>query len=181
MKPKVDKSSYIDPAAAVIGNVKIERNCGVFPNVVIRADQNMIEIKEGSNIQDGSVIHTDEIHKVKIGKNVSIGHAAVVHGATIEENCIIGMNSTVLNGAKIGKGSIIGANAIVTEDKEIPENSLVIGIPGKVVKNDKKYSEMGKKNAEKYQKLSQEYKNGKYFRLWKIKKFFYDFLSFSRV
>lgn len=162
MKPEIHESAYIDPSAVIIGNVKIEKNCGVFPNVVIRADQNLIEIKEGSNVQDGSVIHTDEIHKVKIGKNVSIGHAAVVHGAIIEEGCIIGMNSTVLNGAKIGKGSVIGANAIVTENKEILENSLVIGVPGKAVKTDKKFLEMGIKNAEKYKKLTMEYKNGKH-------------------
>ncbi len=162
MEPKIDNSAYIDSSAIIIGNVKIGKNCGIFPHTVIRGDQNLIEIKDGSNVQDGCVIHTDEIHEVKIGKNVSLGHAAVVHGATIEDECIIGMNSTVLNGAKIGKGSIIGANAIVTENKEIPENSLVIGVPGKVVKNDEKFREMGKKNAEKYQKLSSEHKNNKH-------------------
>lgn len=162
MKPEINDSAYIDTSAVIIGNVKIGKNCGVYPNTVIRGDENSVEIDEGSNVQDCCVIHVDEINKTKIGKNVSLGHAAVVHGATIEDECIIGMNSTVLNGAKIGKGSIIGANAIVTENKEIPENSLVIGVPGKVVKNSEKFREMGKKNSEKYKKLSLEHKNNKH-------------------
>lgn len=164
MKPTIDESAYIDKTAVIIGNVKIGKNCGVYPNAVIRGDQNRIEIDDGSNIQDGAVIHLDTLHEVKIGKNVSIGHAAVVHGATIEDDCIIGINSTILNGAKIGKGSIIGANSIVTENIEIPEYSLVIGVPGKVVKNDKKFQIFAKKNSETYQKLSMEYKSNKFHR-----------------
>ena len=162
MKPEIDKSSFIDKTAVIIGNVKIGKNCGVYPNAVIRGDQNLIEIEDGSNIQDCCVVHCDKYHNVKIGKNVSIGHCVMIHGAIIEDNCLIGIHSTILNGAKIGKGSIIGANSLVTENKEIPPNSLVIGIPGKIVKQDEKFGEMCLKNAETYKKLSQNHKNGKY-------------------
>ncbi len=162
MKPDIDNSSFIDKSATIIGNVKIGKNCGVFPNAVIRGDQNNIEIEDGSNIQDCCVIHCDKSHNVKIGKNVSIGHCAMIHGAVIEDNCLIGIHSTILNGAKIGKGSIIGACSLVTENKEIPPYSLVIGIPGKIIKQDEKFEERCLKNAETYKKLSQKHKKGEY-------------------
>jgi len=162
MNPDIHESSFISKTAVIIGNVKIKKNCGVFPNAVIRGDQNLIEIDEGSNIQDCAVIHVNSTYKVKIGKKVSIGHSAVIHGATIEDNVIVGMNATVMNGVKIGKGSIIGANALVTENKEIPPNSLVIGVPAKIAKQDEKFEDICIKNAEVYKKLSKEHKNKKY-------------------
>lgn len=158
MKPEIDNTSFIEKSATIIGNVKIGKNCGVYPNAVIRGDQNLIEIDDGSNIQDCCVIHCDKYHKVKIGKNVSIGHCAMIHGAIIDDNCLIGIHSTILNGAKIGKGSIIGACSLVTENKEIPPYSLVIGIPGKIIKQDEKFEEICLKNAETYKKLSQKHK-----------------------
>ena len=108
------------------------------------------------------MLHTDKEHKVTIGKNVSIGHAAIVHGATIEDNCLIGINATILNGVIIRKGSIIGANALVKTEMEIPENSMVLGIPGKVIKQDKKFLEMAKKNAETYKRIAKEHLEGKH-------------------
>lgn len=162
IKPKIHSSSFIDETAVIIGDVKIGKNCGVFPYAVIRGDQNSIEIGDGSNIQDCCVIHVDKEHKTKIGKNVSVGHAAIIHGATIGDDCIIGINSVILNGAKIGSGSIVGAGAVVTADTEVPEDSLVIGIPAKVVKQDKKFREQARKNAEIYRELSKDYKNKKY-------------------
>lgn len=162
MKPEVDESSYVDKTAVIIGNVKIGKNCGIFPGAVIRGDENSIIIDDGSNIQDCCVIHVDKDHKTYIGKNVSLGHAAMVHGATIEDNCIIGIHATVLNGARIGKGSIIGANALVTSNMVVPENSLVLGVPGKVVKQDETFQKQAKKNAEVYQRLSQRYRNKEY-------------------
>ncbi|MEF8879412.1 MAG: gamma carbonic anhydrase family protein [Candidatus Thermoplasmatota archaeon] len=166
MKPDIHKSSYVDDTAVIIGNVKIGKKCGIYPNTVIRGDQNLIEIQEGSNIQDGCVLHTNQKHKVKIGKNVSLGHACIVHGANIEENCIIGMNATILNGAKIRKGTIVGANAVVTENMETPENSLLVGVPAKVIKeNEEKFRKQAYENALKYQKLSKEYKEGKHKRI----------------
>jgi len=162
MKPEIHESSFIAKTAVIIGDVKIGKNCGVFPFAVIRGDQNTIRIDEGSNVQDCCVIHVNQEFKVNIGKNVSIGHGAVIHGATIEDNVIIGMNATIMNGCKIGNGSIIGAHALVTEKKEIPENSLVIGVPGKIIKQDEKFKEMACLNAETYQKISKNHKLGKY-------------------
>ena len=160
--PKIHKSSYIAPDATIIGNVTIGENCGVFSNAVIRGDENSIVIGDGSNIQDCCVIHTDAEHQVKIGKNVTIGHAAMIHGATILDDCLIGIHATVLNGAKIGSGSIIGACALVTEDMVVPEHSLILGVPGKIIKQDPQFVDMIRKNAEIYQKLSQKHKQGTY-------------------
>jgi carbonic anhydrase/acetyltransferase-like protein (isoleucine patch superfamily) len=157
MKPEIHKSTFVSDRSVIIGNVKIGKKCGIFPNAVIRGDQNLIEIGDGSNVQDCCVIHCDEDHSVKIGKNVSIGHCAMVHGATINDDCLIGIHATVLNGANIGRGSIIGANALVKENTSIPENSLVIGIPGKVINNDKKYREIAQKNAETYRNISKSH------------------------
>jgi len=165
MRPEIHKSAHIDKKSVIIGNVKIGKNCGVFPGAVIRGDQSKIDIQDGANIQDNCVIHCDEEHPVKIGKNVTIGHCAMVHGAVIEDNCLIGINSTILNGAKIGKGSIIGANALVKSDMVVPENSLVLGVPGKVVKQDKKFEKSAINNADIYKRLSKNHKEGKYERL----------------
>jgi len=162
MKPEIHRSAFIHKTAAIIGNVKIGKNCGVFPNAVIRGDRNSISIDDGSNVQDCSVIHTDKEHTVEIGKNVSIGHCAMVHGCTIKDDCLIGINATILNGAIIGKGSIIGANALVTEGKKIPENSLVIGVPGKVIKQDESYRREAVENADRYKRISKDHKEGKY-------------------
>jgi len=162
MKLEIDKSSYVAKTAVIIGDVVIGKNCGIFPNAVIRGDQNTIEIGDGSNVQDCCVIHTDREHKVKIGKNVSLGHGAIVHGAIIEDDCLIGMNTTILNGSKIGQGSVIGANALVKNNMDVPENSLVLGIPGKIIKQDEKFRETARLNAEVYQKLSKEYLRGKH-------------------
>jgi carbonic anhydrase/acetyltransferase-like protein (isoleucine patch superfamily) len=159
---KIHKSSFIAPNAVIIGNVTIGENCGIFPNAVIRGDENSIVIGDGSNIQDCCVIHTDAEHQVKIGKNVTIGHAAMIHGATILDDCLIGIHATVLNGAKIGSGSIIGACALVTEDMVVPEHSLILGVPGKIIKQDPQFVDMIRKNAEIYQKLSQKHKQGTY-------------------
>ena len=162
MKPKIHPSSYVAKSAIIIGKVTIGKNCGVFPNAVIRGDENTIKIDDGSNVQDCCVIHCDQEHSVKIGRNVSIGHGAIIHGATIEDNCLIGINATILNGAKIRKGSVIGANAVVTADMEVPENSLVLGVPGKVVKQDKKFVEMALFNAENYQRIAKEHLDRKH-------------------
>ena len=162
MKPEIDKSSYVAKTAVIIGDVIIGKNCGIFPNAVIRGDQNTIKIEDGSNVQDCCVIHTDKEHEVKIGKNVSIGHGAIVHGAIIEGNCLIGMNVTILNGAKLGRGSVIGANALVKNNMDVPENSLVLGIPGRIIKQDEKFRETARLNAETYQKISKEHLEGKH-------------------
>ena len=162
MRPEIHNSSFVANTAVIIGDVKIGKNCGVFPYAVIRGDQNSIRINDGSNVQDCCVIHVNNEFKADIGKNVSIGHGAIIHGATIEDDVIIGMHATIMNGCKIGSGSIIGANALVTEKKEIPENSLVLGVPGKIIKQDEKFKEMALKNSKTYQRLSKEHLEGKH-------------------
>ena len=159
---KVHKSCFIAPSAVIIGDVTIGKDCGVFPHAVIRGDENTITIDDGSNIQDCCVIHTDQDHVVTIGKNVTIGHGAIVHGASISDDCLIGIQATVLNGASIGPGSIIGACALVTEKMVVPENSLVLGVPGKIVKQDPRLLEMIRKNAREYQRLTKAHRQGKY-------------------
>jgi len=159
---KIHKSCFIAPSAVIIGDVTIGMNCGVFPHAVIRGDENSIMIDDGSNIQECCVIHTDRDHLVKLGKNVTVGHAAVVHGASISDDCLIGIQATVLNGVTIGSGSIIGACALVTENMVVPEHSLVLGIPGKIVRQDPHFIEMIRKNAREYQRLTKAHRQGKY-------------------
>ena len=157
---RIHKTSFIAKSAVIIGDVTIGKNCGVYPQAVIRGDENSIEIGDGSNVQDCCVIHVDKDHCVKIGKNVSIGHTAMIHGAIIGDECLIGIHATVLNGAKIGSGSIIGASALVTENMEIPKNSLVLGVPGKIVKQDESFLKETRKYAEAYKMLSQKHRQG---------------------
>lgn len=163
-KPQIHPSCYIDKDAVIIGNVTIDRDCSVWPYAVIRGDRNRIVIGEGTNVQDGCIIHTDDKHEVVIGRNVSIGHGAIVHGAIVEDNCLIGMHATILSGAKIGKGSLIGANALVLEDMEIPDHSLVVGVPGKIVRRDENLEKYIIKNAEDYKGLAKKHKEENFFR-----------------
>jgi carbonic anhydrase/acetyltransferase-like protein (isoleucine patch superfamily) len=125
---------FIADGAVVIGSVVLEQNASVWFNAVIRGDNDLITIGENSNIQDGSVLHTDGGIPLTVGRNVTVGHKVMLHGCTIGDNSLIGINSVILNGAKIGKGCLIGANALIPEGKEIPDGSLVMGAPGKVVR-----------------------------------------------
>ncbi len=130
---------------------------------MIRGDQNSITIEKGSNVQDGAVIHVDEQHKTKIGKDVTLGHNAVIHGCEIGDETIVGMNATVLSGAKVGKNCIIGANALVPQDKEIPDYSIAVGVPVDILKEgDESLKEKTKANAKHYHQLRDEHKEGKY-------------------
>ena len=126
--------SWVAPNASVIGDVTLKDNTSIWFNVTLRGDIENIHVGEGSNVQDGSVLHTDPGFPLKIGKDVTIGHLVMLHGCTIEDNSLIEIGAVILNGAKIGKNCIIGANALVTENKVIPENSLVVGSPGKIVR-----------------------------------------------
>ena len=125
---------FVADSATVVGKVRLENNSSVWFNAVIRGDNEWITVGENSNIQDGSVLHTDPGIPLTIGKNVTVGHQVMLHGCTIGDNSLIGINSVVLNGAKIGKNCLIGANSLVTEGKEIPDGSLVMGSPAKVIK-----------------------------------------------
>ena len=132
--PKIDPSVYIAEGATVIGAVDLKRDVSIWHSAVLRGDINSITIDEGSNIQDGSVVHLADDFGVSIGKYVTVGHSAVIHACTIHDECLIGMNATILDGAIIGKHSIIGANALITKGTQIPEGSLVLGSPAKVVR-----------------------------------------------
>lgn len=125
---------WIAPNAVVLGNVILKKNASVWFGATIRGDNDPITIGENSNVQDGSVLHTDTGSPLTIGDNVTVGHLVMLHGCTIGDNSLVGIGSIVLNGAKIGKNCLIGANCLITEGKEIPDNSLVMGAPGKVVR-----------------------------------------------
>lgn len=118
----------------IVGDVILKNNVNVWYGAVIRGDECSIFIDENSNVQDNCVLHGSYGFNVKIGKNVTIGHSSIIHGCTIEDNVLIGMGATILDGAKIGKGSIIGAKTLITKGKIIPPNSLVVGIPGKIIR-----------------------------------------------
>ena len=125
---------FIAPSADVIGLVILEDNVSIWFNAVLRGDNEPIHIGRNSNIQDGCVLHTDPGAPLRVGDNVTVGHKAVLHGCTIGNGCLIGINSVILNHAVIGSNCLIGANALVTEGKVIPDNSLVLGSPGKVAR-----------------------------------------------
>lgn len=130
----VDDTVFVAAEAVVIGNVHLAHESSVWFGAVIRGDNELIDIGAGSNIQDGSVLHTDPGFPLTIAANCTIGHQATVHGCTIGEGSLVGMKATILNGARIGRNCLIGAGALVPEGKEIPDNSLVLGTPGKVVR-----------------------------------------------
>ena len=125
---------WIAPNATVIGNVQLLKDASVWFNAVLRGDVELITVGQGSNVQDGAIIHTDPGFPCTIGKNVTVGHLAMLHGCEIGDGSLIGIGSVILNGAKIGKNCIIGSKALVTEGMEIPDGAMVLGIPGKVKK-----------------------------------------------
>lgn len=128
------EQSWIAPNATLVGKVKLEPGASVWFGAVLRGDNELIHIGENSNVQDGTVMHTDMGFPLNIGTGVTIGHNAMLHGCTVGDYSLIGINAVVLNGAKIGKYCIIGANSLIGEGKEIPDGSLVMGSPGKVVR-----------------------------------------------
>jgi carbonic anhydrase/acetyltransferase-like protein (isoleucine patch superfamily) len=128
----IGSGQFIAPNAAVIGKVTLHENSSVWFSCVLRGDSDTIEVGAGTNIQDGTVIHADPGFPTVIGENVTVGHNAMVHGCTIGDGSLVGINAVVLNGAKVGKGCLIGANALVTEGMEIPDGSLVLGSPAKI-------------------------------------------------
>ncbi|NOX35956.1 MAG: gamma carbonic anhydrase family protein [Calditrichaeota bacterium] len=157
-QPNIDSSVYLASLARIYGAVTIGARSSVWDGAVIRADMEPIVIGAETSVQENAVIHVDKGFPVHIGNGVTIGHGAIVHGATIGDNCIIGIKATVLNGARIGNNCIIGAGAVVTEGKVIPDNSLVLGIPGKVVRElDEAAVEKIRENARIYVELSRHY------------------------
>lgn len=132
--PQIDPLAWVADSATLIGKVVIEAEASVWFGAVIRGDNEEIRVGAGSNVQENSVLHTDMGYPLTIGANCTIGHKAMLHGCTIGDGTLIGMGATILNGARIGSGCLIGACALITEGKEIPDGSLVMGSPGKVVR-----------------------------------------------
>lgn len=130
--PEVDPSAFVAPSAHIIGQATMGPESSAFYGVVVRADTNTITVGAGSNLQDNVVLHADPGFPTSIGENVSVGHGAVVHGCTVEDNCLIGMGATIMNGAVIGAGSLVAGGAVVLEGAIIPPGSLVAGVPAKV-------------------------------------------------
>ena len=157
----IAKSAFIAEGARVIGDVTLEKNSSVWFNAVIRGDDERIVVGEGSNIQDNCVLHCDKDQPTIVGKNVSVGHLALLHGCTVGDNSLIGMHATVMNGAVIGKNCVIGAGALVTGGTVIPDNSIAVGSPARVVRKvTQKDLEGSRKNVEFYIKQSAEYLAG---------------------
>lgn len=150
---------YVAPSASVIGSVVLGHNASVWFNCVLRGDNDVIAIGDNSNVQDASVLHIDAGAPLNLGANVSIGHKVMLHGCSVDDNSLIGMNAVVLNNAQIGKNCLIGACALITEGKEIPDGSLVIGSPGRVVRSLTEYEIKGiSKIAEHYVQKSALYR-----------------------
>ena len=162
-----DDNFWIAPNASVIGEVNLERDASIWFNAILRADNEPITIGEGSNVQDGAIIHTDPGFACNIGKKVTVGHMAMLHGCSIGDGSLIGIGSVVLNGAKIGKNCIIGSKALVTEGMEVPDGSMVLGIPGKIKKTlteeEQSIVPLGAEhyinNYKKYKQLAQYHEN----------------------
>ncbi len=135
LHPDISDNVYIAPGAHVIGQVALGEHASVWFNAVIRGDMAPIQIGNKTNIQDGSVLHTDEGITMRLGTGVTVGHKAMLHGCEIGDYSLIGINAVVLNGAKVGKFCIVGANTLITEGMEVPDYSLVVGSPGKIVRS----------------------------------------------
>lgn len=160
-RPDISPDAWIAPGAVVVGRVTLADHVSVWFNAVLRGDNDTIEIGEGSNVQDGAVLHVDPGYPIRVGRRVTIGHAAVVHGCTLGDESLVGMNAVVLNGAKVGAGCLIGANALVTEGTEVPDGSLVLGSPAKVVKTlDEAARARIVEGAEVYMRKIARYRDG---------------------
>jgi carbonic anhydrase/acetyltransferase-like protein (isoleucine patch superfamily) len=134
VSPEIDPDAWVAPGAHVIGRVTLGAGVGIWFGATLRGDNELIAVGDATNIQENAVLHTDMGYPLTIGRDCTIGHKAMLHGCTIGDGTLIGMGATVLNGAKIGKGCLIGACALITEGKEIPDGSLVMGSPGRVVR-----------------------------------------------
>jgi len=132
--PRIAPSAWVADSASVIGKVELGEDASVWFSTVVRGDTDWLRIGRGSNVQDGSVLHTDAGIELVIGENVTVGHQVMLHGCSIGDNTLVGIQSVVLNGAKIGKNCLVGAGSLVTEGKEFPDGSLIMGSPARVVR-----------------------------------------------
>ena len=157
----VHPTAFIHPAAVVTGNVTLGSRVSVWPTAVLRGDSDSIIVGDDSNVQDGTIVHVDEGLPTIIGKRVAIGHRAIVHGAIIGDDCLIAMGAILLNGVSVGSGSIVGAGAVCREGMQIPANSLVLGVPGKIVRETTpKDRARIQHTVESYLELQNRYRSG---------------------
>jgi len=163
VKPQLpaDGDYFIADSAEVIGNVRLQKKSSIWFGTVIRGDNELIDIGEGSSVQDNCTFHTDPGFPITLGKNCSVGHNAILHGCTIGEGALVGMGAIVMNGAKIGKECVVGAGALVPEGKEFPERSLIVGSPARVIRtlNDEQVKALTRA-APTYVKRSAQFKAG---------------------
>lgn len=157
--PQLHPDSWVAPNASVIGYVRLGAGASIWYGATLRAEDELIDVGPGSNIQDGATVHVDPSYSATVGSGVSVGHNAVLHGCTIEDDCLIGMGSVVLNGARIGTGSLVAAGAVVPQGVVIPPRSLVAGVPGRVRRelNDDEVAGIGD-NARNYQRLTEAHR-----------------------
>ena len=159
--PEIAEDSWIAPDANIIGKIVVEEGASIWFGATLRGDNEEIRIGAGSNVQENTVMHTDMGFPLTVGKGCTIGHKALLHGCTIGDNSLIGMGAVILNGAKIGKNCLIGANALITEGKTIPDGSLVMGAPGKVVRELDEAAINGLKlSALSYQENMRRFRSG---------------------
>jgi len=157
-EPKISGKAKVFHNAVIAGDVTLKDNVNVWYNVTIRADMDFVFIDENTNIQDNSVIHTNLNMPTRIGKNVTVGHGAIIHAATIKDNVLIGMGSIILDGAIVEEGALVGAGCVVPPNKTVPKNTLVMGNPMKIIRELKEAEIEGiKKNKDYYLKLMKEY------------------------
>jgi carbonic anhydrase/acetyltransferase-like protein (isoleucine patch superfamily) len=163
MSSRIHPSAYIAPTAAVMGQVTLEEDSSVWYGAIIRADLAPVVIGAQSNIQDGSVVHVDEDLPCMVGPRVGVGHRAILHGCTIEEECLIGMGAVLLNEVHIGAGSVVAAGAVVPERMRVPPRSLVIGVPGRIVRAvDATLAERITATWKHYVELARSHRSGRY-------------------
>lgn len=159
--PEIAHDAWVAPTATIIAKVILKARSSVWFGAVLRGDNEVIEVGEGSNVQENCVLHTDMTFPLVIGSNCTIGHSAIIHGCTIGDGSLIGMGAIVLNGARIGKGCLIGAGALITEGKEIPDGSMVLGSPGKVIRQlDENTQQNLLNSAKSYQANAQRFQAG---------------------
>jgi len=149
--PQVHETAWVAESATVIGNVRLHADASVWYGAVVRGDNELITVGRGSNVQDGSVLHTDHGFPLTLGEGVTVGHQVTLHGCSIGDGSLVGIQAVVLNGARIGRNCLVGAGALVTEGKEFPDNSLIMGSPAKVMR------ELSAEQAQRLRQSAQNY------------------------
>ncbi len=161
--PTIHPTAFIAPTAVVLGEVTLGAQASVWYTAVLRGDIDRITVGDHTNIQDGTIVHVDEGVPCSIGNRVGIGHRAVIHGCTIEDDCLIGMGSVLLNGVRIGTGSVVAAGAVIPEGMRVPPGSLVMGVPGRIVRQvDEELTRRIEETWRHYVQRAEEHRSGRY-------------------